>query len=177
MCRFVRLLRVYLYVCMFVPSVVPLRLSTPPPPTPALPSLRTWVKSRENSCSVKVILPRCTSFMSRSGYMSGDYNPPRPPYPHSDLGDTQAIPIAVAGLHDKSKLVRWRAARVVGELAGREQDAMMLDEAREGELEFEVAFEMADAARKVRARAGDKGEGEAVAGVGPVWKQIQERGM
>ncbi|CAN0282011.1 unnamed protein product [Pylaiella littoralis] len=95
----------------------------------------------------------------------------------SDLGDTQAIPIAVAGLHDKSKLVRWRAARVVGELAGREQDAMMLDEPREGELEFEVAFEMADAARKVRARAGDKGEGEAVAGVGPVWKQIQERGM
>lgn len=52
----------------------------------------------------------------------------------------------------------------------------MLDEAREGELEFEVAFEMADAARKIRARGREDGEGEAVAGVGPVWKQIQERG-
>lgn len=58
---------------------------------------------------------------------------------------------------------------------------MSLDEAREGEMEFEVAFEMSDAARKIRARVAsgvDEGEGEAgvVAGVGPVWKQIQERG-
>lgn len=98
-------------------------------------------------------------------------------YRYSDLGDPGAIPIAAAGLHDKSKLVRWRAARVVGELGEREQEAVMLDEAREGELEFEVAFEMADAARKIRARGGGEGEGEAVAGVGPVWKQIQERGM
>eukprot|EP00903_Cladosiphon_okamuranus_P014534 g13481.t1 len=98
----------------------------------------------------------------------------------SDLGDPDAIPIAVAGLHDKSKLVRWRAARVVGELGSREQEAVSLDEAREGEMEFEVAFEMSDAARKVRARVAsgsDEGEGEAgaAAGVGPVWKQIQER--
>ncbi len=113
---------------------------------------------------------------------------PRPPSKRntSDLGDPAAIPIAVAGLHDKSKLVRWRAARVVGELGLREQEAVLLDEAREGELEFEVAFEMSDAARKIRARvaaasAGGEGEGEAgvaaTAGVGPVWKQIQERGV
>ena len=112
---------------------------------------------------------------------------PRPTLPaentikNSDLGDPDAIPIAVAGLYDKSKLVRWRAARVVGELGSREQEAVLLDEAREGELEFEVAFEMSDAARKIRVRAatgGDEGEGEAgvVAGVGPVWRQIQERG-
>eukprot|EP00752_Nemacystus_decipiens_P003391 g3138.t1 len=99
----------------------------------------------------------------------------------SDLGDPDAIPMAVAGLHDKSKLVRWRAARVVGELGSREQEAVSLDEAREGEVEFEVAFEMSDAARKIRARVatgGDEGEGEAgvAVGVGPVWKQIQERG-
>ncbi|CAM9866791.1 unnamed protein product [Hapterophycus canaliculatus] len=43
---------------------------------------------------------------------------------------------------------------------------------------------MSDAARKVRARvaaaatAAEGGEdGVAVAGVGPVWKQIQERGL
>ncbi|CAM9723487.1 unnamed protein product [Scytosiphon promiscuus] len=98
-----------------------------------------------------------------------------------DLGNPAAVPIATAGLCDKSKLVRWRAARVVGELASREQDAVSLDEAREGEGEFEVAFEMSDAARKVRARvaaAAEGGEeGVAVAGVGPVWKQIQERGL
>ncbi|CAB1118288.1 unnamed protein product [Ectocarpus sp. CCAP 1310/34] len=95
----------------------------------------------------------------------------------SDLGDPAAIPIAVGGLRDKSKLVRWRAARVVGELATREQDAVSLDEAREGEVEFEVAFEMADAARKIRARVAAPGEEEVAtaAGVGPVWKQIQER--
>lgn len=70
----------------------------------------------------------------------------------------------------------------MGELGSREQEAVSLDEAREGEMEFEVAFEMSDAARKIRARVatggGDGGEGEAggVAGVGPVWRQIQERG-
>lgn len=96
---------------------------------------------------------------------------------NSDLGDSAAIPIAVGGLRDKSKLVRWRAARVVGELATREQDAVSLDEAREGEVEFEVAFEMSDAARKIRGRAAGPGEEEVAtaAGVGPVWKQIQER--
>ncbi|CAM9240824.1 unnamed protein product [Ectocarpus sp. 13 AM-2016] len=95
----------------------------------------------------------------------------------SDLGDPAAIPIAVGGLRDKSKLVRWRAARAVGELATREQDAVSLDEAREGEVEFEVAFEMSDAARKIRGRVAATGEEEVVtpAGVGPVWKQIQER--
>lgn len=69
----------------------------------------------------------------------------------------------------------------MGELASREQDAVSLDEARDGEGEFEVAFEMSDAARKIRARvaaAAEGGEeGVAVAGVGPVWKQIQERGL
>lgn len=87
---------------------------------------------------------------------------------------------------------------MVGELASREQEAVYLDEAREGETEFEVAFEMSDAARKIRSRvaavaeavasAGEGLGGEeevearkqaaaaaAGAGVGPVWKQIQER--
>lgn len=71
------------------------------------------------------------------------------------------MPIAVTGLRDKSKLVRWRAARVVGELASREQEAVYLDEAREGEAEFEVAFEMSDAARKVRSRVAAIAEAEA----------------
>lgn len=75
--------------------------------------------------------------------------------------------------------MRWRAARVVGELATREQEAVFLDEAREGELEFEVAFEMSDAARKVRSRvaatANGEGEETTAAAAGPVWKQIQER--
>lgn len=107
----------------------------------------------------------------------------RPPASHflgSDLGNPGAVPIALAGLHDKSKLVRWRAARVVGELSCREQDAVELDEARERELEFEVGFELADAARKIRFRVqaakGSGGDEERVAPVaGPVWKQIQER--
>lgn len=91
----------------------------------------------------------------------------------------------MAGLRDRSKLVRWRAARVVGELATREQEATSLDEAREGEFEFEVAFEMADAARKIRSRVaaatgaaasgGKEGDGVVGAAAGPVWKQIQER--
>ena len=35
----------------------------------------------------------------------------------SDLGDERAVPIAIAGaLADPSKLVRWRAARLLGEL-------------------------------------------------------------
>lgn len=63
----------------------------------------------------------------------------------------------------------------MGELATREQEATALDEAKEGELEFEVAFEMSDAARKVRSRAA-AGAGDGVAaGAGPVWKQIQGR--
>ena len=77
--------------------------------------------------------------------------------------------------------MRWRAARVIGELGIREDDAVSLDEVREEEVEFEVAFEMSDAARKVRSRvsaAGEMGEEEAgkgAAAAGPVWKQIQER--
>lgn len=91
----------------------------------------------------------------------------------SDLGDPAAVPIALAGLRDKSKLVRWRAARVVGELGVQERDADLLDEARGTEAEFEVAFEMADAARKIRSRLSGEKDGP---GAGPVWKQIQERG-
>lgn len=70
---------------------------------------------------------------------------------------------------------------MVGELATGEQEAVYLDEARDRELEFEVGFEMADAARKIRARVstvgwGGSGEGGVEgAGAGPVWKQIQER--
>lgn len=91
--------------------------------------------------------------------------------------------MALAGLRDKSKLVRWRAARVLGELGKQEQEAELLEAARAVEAEFEVAFEMADAARKIKARVAavaggeDAGSGAAAApGVasGPVWKQIQE---
>merc|ERR1719281_2130475 len=34
----------------------------------------------------------------------------------SDLGDERATPIAIGALADRSKLVRWRAARILGEL-------------------------------------------------------------
>lgn len=98
------------------------------------------------------------------------------------MGSPAAVPVALGGLRDKSKLVRWRAARVIGELATEEKDAAYLDEAREGEVEFEVGFEMADASRKIRARVmaagGDEGvEGSVGVGAGPVWKQIQERNV
>lgn len=66
---------------------------------------------------------------------------------------------------------------MVGELGVREEDAALLDETREAEKEFEVAFEMADAARKIKSRIATATDGAADARAvsGPVWKQIQER--
>ena len=72
---------------------------------------------------------------------------------------------------DRSPLVRWRAARIVGELAEGAAAASALRQAAVDEAKFEVAFEIKDAARKVGSRAaGDDG-----AGAGPVWRQIQNR--
>ncbi len=34
----------------------------------------------------------------------------------SDIGDARAVGLAVSALEDVSKLVRWRAARILGEL-------------------------------------------------------------
>jgi len=96
----------------------------------------------------------------------------------SDLGDARALPIASLALADRSTLVRWRAARILGELSADAADAAALRQARLDEGRFEVAFEMADAARKVGARAAAAAAGEdgAAAAVvtGPMWKQIQE---
>lgn len=101
----------------------------------------------------------------------------------SDLGDARAVPLARAALADPSKLVRWRAARILGELGavdGAEGDSgalvAALREWERAEGAFEVAFEMADAARRVEARAapGEGGPGGPARGAGPVWKQIQE---
>ena len=90
----------------------------------------------------------------------------------SDLGDARAAPIAAAALNDRSPLVRWRAARIVGELG---EDAAVCAALRQAAMEegaFEVAFEMKDALRKVERRL--RGE-EEVGGSGPMWRQLQER--
>ena len=81
------------------------------------------------------------------------------------------------------ELVRWRAARVLGELAtpsddegGDGADAVLaaLRQAERAEPAFEVAFEMADAARRIAARGAGGGTSEVAGGSGPVWKQIQD---
>jgi hypothetical protein len=95
----------------------------------------------------------------------------------SDLGDARAVPCAVRALGDKSKLVQWRAARILGEL-GDSMDAMaVLKQASfSSDYAFEVAFEIKDAMRKVRARMQSKDSGIDGGGpaMGPMWKQIQE---
>jgi hypothetical protein len=97
----------------------------------------------------------------------------------SDLGDARAVTCAVSALGDKSKLVQWRAARILGEL-GDSMDVMaVLKQASfSSEYAFEVAFEIKDAMRKVRARLQNKESGVNVNGsgpaTGPMWKQIQE---
>ena len=93
----------------------------------------------------------------------------------SDLGDPRACPCAVAALTDRSKLVRWRAARVLGELAAPDDGSgavAALRQAERAEPAFEVAFEMAQAARRVEARG--PGGASPGAGSGPMWKQIQD---
>ena len=90
----------------------------------------------------------------------------------SDLGDARAAPVAVAALTDRSPLVRWRAARILGELGGDATVCAALRQAAMQESAFEVAFEMKDALRKVEKRcSGD----EEVGPSGPMWKQLQER--
>ena len=71
---------------------------------------------------------------------------------------------------DKSKLVRWRAARICGELGSSAELAAWLKAAAADEPAYECQFEMRDAARKVFERSTS---GKAGPGAGPIWKQIQ----
>lgn len=96
----------------------------------------------------------------------------------SDLGDDRAVQPAMASLgDDRSKLVQWRAARVLGELGDSVDVVAALKQALfSDKYAFEVAFEIKDALRKVKARLQSKDSGGTVNGAstGPVWKQIQE---
>jgi len=88
----------------------------------------------------------------------------------SDLGDERAVPSAAGALADRSPLVRWRAARILGELGEGAAVRAALKQAALEEARFEVAFEIKDAIRKVELR--DRGEEGGARG--PMWKQIQE---
>lgn len=88
----------------------------------------------------------------------------------SDLGDERAVPLALAALQDRSPLVRWRAARILGELSEGSAAAAALRQAALDEASFEVSFELKDTARKVTARA----DGKEGAAAGPMWRQIQD---
>ena len=90
----------------------------------------------------------------------------------SDLGDGRAVPLAVRALGDRSSLVRWRAARILGEMGDGASTLAALKQASLEEGAFEVAFELRDAARKVKGRLS--GEGGGGAALGPMWKQIQD---
>jgi hypothetical protein len=94
----------------------------------------------------------------------------------SDLGDSRAVPYAMNALTDRSKLVQWRAARIVGELGDSMETVAVLKEASfSSDYAFEVAFEIKDAMRKVRERALNKDAGgDGGPGAGPIWKQIQD---
>jgi hypothetical protein len=94
----------------------------------------------------------------------------------SDLGDKRAVPYAIEAVTDRSKLVQWRAARIVGELGDSMESAASLKEASFSfKYAFEVAFEIKDAMRKVRERALNKDVGiNGGPAAGPMWKQIQD---
>eukprot|EP00617_Octactis_speculum_P009142 CAMPEP_0185782012 /NCGR_PEP_ID=MMETSP1174-20130828/105821_1 /TAXON_ID=35687 /ORGANISM="Dictyocha speculum, Strain CCMP1381" /LENGTH=453 /DNA_ID=CAMNT_0028472273 /DNA_START=161 /DNA_END=1522 /DNA_ORIENTATION=+ len=100
----------------------------------------------------------------------------------SDLGDDRAVSFALDALADRSKLVRWRAARILGELGGVGGSSSptgasvvaALGQAQRTEPAFEVAFEIGDAAQRVSQRAEDAVN--PTRGAGPMWKQIQEGG-
>ena len=77
----------------------------------------------------------------------------------------------MAALADNAALVRWRAARILGELGEGTATLAALKQASFDERTFEVAFEMKDAARKVARRASGA---DGAAAKGPMWKQIQE---
>ena len=88
------------------------------------------------------------------------------------IADCCAPRDAAAALNDRSPLVRWRAARIVGELGDDAAVCAALRQAAMEEGAFEVAFEMKDALRKVERRL--RGE-EEVGGSGPMWRKLQER--
>lgn len=95
----------------------------------------------------------------------------------SDLGDPRAVPYAIEALTgDRSKLVQWRAARILGELGDSMETAAALKQASfSSQYAFEVAFEIKDAIRKVRERALNKDAGTSGGpAAGPIWKQIQD---
>jgi len=96
----------------------------------------------------------------------------------SDLGNKLAVPYAASALEvDRSKLVQWRAARILGELADSTEMVAVLKQASfSSQYAFDVAFEIKDALRKVQARVKSKnGIDNAVSpNTGPIWKQIQE---
>merc|ERR1719491_2736294 len=74
----------------------------------------------------------------------------------SDLGNKLAVPYAASALEvDRSKLVQWRAARILGELADSLEIVAVLKQASfsKDKYAFEVSFEIKDALRKVKARA------------------------
>ena len=96
----------------------------------------------------------------------------------SDLGDTRAAPAAAAALTDRSPLVRWRAARLAGELGADLAVGAALRQAALEEGAFEVAFELKDARRRVERRCAtrtDGADGGGPGASGPMWKQIQDR--
>jgi len=92
----------------------------------------------------------------------------------SDLGDDRAVPYAMTALEkDRSKLVQWRAARILGELANSSDVVAFLKELSfKSNYVFEVAFEIKDALRKVRARVQSTNDN--LPNTGPMWRQIQE---
>ena len=94
------------------------------------------------------------------------------------MGDPQAVNVAIEVLlSDKSKLVRWRAARILGELGGSNEKSLKssiiaLESAarREGES-FEVTFEIN---RCLSILQGTNPETAAKV-FQPVWQKIIER--
>ncbi|HEY9679137.1 MAG TPA: virulence factor [Drouetiella sp.] len=82
----------------------------------------------------------------------------------SDLGSQLAEPSMCEALKDKSKLVRWRAARFLAEV-GTSNALPFLQAAVGNEPEFEVRLEIETAIQRIGAGA----EGSA-----PVWKRIVE---
>ncbi len=80
----------------------------------------------------------------------------------SDLGDTGAISSMCQALSDRSKLVRWRAARYLNEVGDQTAKAPLRQRA-EREEEFEVQMEIVAAIDRI--------EGNGAAPL-PVWMQI-----
>uniref|UniRef100_A0A7S3QEW4 Scaffold protein Nfu/NifU N-terminal domain-containing protein n=1 Tax=Chaetoceros debilis TaxID=122233 RepID=A0A7S3QEW4_9STRA len=108
----------------------------------------------------------------------------------SDLGDPRAIPYAITAMEeDRSRLVQWRAARILGEFGDAPETLAVLKQASfsSDKYAFDIAFEIKDALRKVKARVvqaqerqqnGNGNDANIDANKaprkGPMWKQIQE---